>query len=96
MKYDLIIEQTFFCALDPSLRHQYVNKCADLLKGSGKVIGLLFYDIPQNDYPPFGASKSDYFELFKTHFIIDRFEQCKNSHPARMGKEYWFEIIKNN
>ena len=96
LKYDLIIEQTFFCALDPSIRQQYVNKCADLLKGSGKVVGLLFYDIPQNDHPPFGASKSDYFELFKTHFSIERFEQCKNSHPARMGKEYWFEIIKNN
>lgn len=30
--YDLIIEQTFFCALIPSLRNDYVNKAHKLLK----------------------------------------------------------------
>ena len=95
-KYDLIIEQTFFCALAPSLRKKYVSKCAELLKDSGKVVGLLFFDIPANDHPPFGASKAQYLELFRDHFRIDTFEQCKISHPARMGKEYWFEIFKKN
>ena len=30
-KFDLIIEQTFFCALDPLLRNSYVKKMHDLL-----------------------------------------------------------------
>jgi hypothetical protein len=29
-KYDLILEQTFFCALDPSLREKYLEKCYNL------------------------------------------------------------------
>src|SRR5665213_784292 len=40
-KYDLIIEQTFFCALDLTFRHRYVRKCFDLLDEHGKLAGLL-------------------------------------------------------
>jgi SAM-dependent methyltransferase len=40
--YDLIVEQTFFCALDPSLRDNYVQKMHHLLRPGGKLIGLLF------------------------------------------------------
>ena len=31
-KYDLILEQTFFCALLPEQRVDYAKKCAELLK----------------------------------------------------------------
>jgi len=41
-QYDLIVEQTFFCALDPSLRTRYVEKAFELLHPGGKLIGLLF------------------------------------------------------
>ena len=41
-KYDLILEQTFFCALDPSLREKYVEKCYDLLNDDGKIAGVFF------------------------------------------------------
>ena len=30
-QYDLILEQTFFCALDPALRKKYVSKMHELL-----------------------------------------------------------------
>ena len=40
--FDLIIEQTFFCALDPDLRPTYVKKINDLLKEKGKLVGLMF------------------------------------------------------
>lgn len=41
-QYDLIIEQTFFCALDPSLRERYITHMHSLLRPGGKLIGLLF------------------------------------------------------
>src|SRR6185437_28095 len=41
-KYDLILEQTFFCALQPSLRGDYVKKCYELLNEEGKIAGVLF------------------------------------------------------
>ena len=41
-QYDLILEQTFFCALNPSLRDDYAKQMAHLLKPGGKLVGLLF------------------------------------------------------
>ena len=35
-QYDLIVEQTFFCAINPSLRANYVKKIHALLKPKGK------------------------------------------------------------
>ena len=40
--YDLIVEQTFFCALDPALRTRYVEKMYELLVPGGKLVGVLF------------------------------------------------------
>ena len=40
--YDYIIEQTFFCALPPTMRQKYVWKMHQLLSDYGKLIGLLF------------------------------------------------------
>ena len=41
-KYDLIIEQTFFCALPPPMRQKYVWKMHQLLADEGILAGLLF------------------------------------------------------
>ena len=41
--FDLIIEQTFFCAIFPDLRQDYVVKMKQLLKPKGKLIGCLLY-----------------------------------------------------
>ena len=40
--FDLIIEQTFFCAIQPNLREDYSIKMNELLKKNGKIVGLLF------------------------------------------------------
>src|ERR1700740_2642480 len=62
-KYDLIAEQTFFCALHPSLRERYVLKMKDLLAPAGKLMGLLF-NIPLNtEGPPFGGNDAAYRSL---------------------------------
>ncbi|MEM9549123.1 MAG: MqnA/MqnD/SBP family protein, partial [Bacteroidota bacterium] len=56
-KYDLILEQTFFCALQPSLRTAYVQKMKELLHPKGKLAGLLFgVEFPFQG-PPFGGKK---------------------------------------
>ena len=93
-KFDLIIEQTFFCAINPKLREQYVKMCYSLLNNGGRIVGLLFYDIPLKEDPPFGGDKFEYLKLFEPFFEILIFEKCMNSHPSRMGKEYWIEFTK--
>ena len=69
-KYDLIIEQTFFCAINPSLREKYVKKMADLLNPNGKLIGLLFNINFDSEGPPFGGNKNEYQKLFNSKFVI--------------------------
>lgn len=88
-QYDLIIEQTFFCALDPILRKAYVHKMLNLLKEGGKIAGLLFDTQFQNG-PPFGGNIKEYQDLFSTHFNIKTLESCYNSIPQRMGNECFF------
>ncbi|CAG5083144.1 TPMT family class I SAM-dependent methyltransferase [Parvicella tangerina] len=90
--FDYIVEQTFFCALAPSLREKYVFKMKELLHVEGKLVGLMF-DAPMHiDHPPFGGSKEDYLALFGDHFGAVRIEKCQNSIPPRAGKELWIEI----
>jgi SAM-dependent methyltransferase len=89
--YDLILEQTFFCALDPTLRTSYVQHMAQLLKPRGKLVGLLFnqkFDVN----PPFGGDEQIYRTLFEPHFTIQTLASCYNSIPPRAGKELFFVV----
>lgn len=94
-EFDLIIEQTFFCAIHPALRKKYVEKMHELLKEGGKLVGLLFDDVLNVDEPPFGGSAKEYKPLFETHFTAQRFEPCTNSIKPRAGRELFVELLKN-
>ncbi len=93
-KYDLIVEQTFFCALDPVLRQKYVDKMHDLLSENGKLAGLLFDFELTEDGPPFGGSTAEYLKLFSEKFTIKKLERCYNSIQPRAGRELFFIFEK--
>lgn len=93
-KYDLILEQTFFCALNPSLRKQYRDKMLTLLEPGGKLAGLLFNKVFEKEGPPFGGSKEEYEQLFKTGFSLLTFEACYNSVAPRAGWELFIILQK--
>lgn len=92
--FDLIVEQTFFCALDPDQREAYVHKTHELLKPGGKLMGVLFdCDFGEKKEPPFGGNKGEYTALFAPLFHIKTMEACYNSIPPRAGHEL-FMILK--
>ena len=92
--FDLILEQTFFCALTPKLRDSYVLKMNQLLRPNGKLVGLLF-NIPLNkDRPPFGGTKKEYLSYFKTYFKIEIMELSYNSISERTNNELFIKLIK--
>lgn len=93
-KYDLLIEQTFFCALSPSLREAYVAKSASLLKSGGQIIGVLFDRFFEKQGPPFGGNKKEYINLFEKFFEIKVMERCYNSIPQRLGSEVFIQLVK--
>lgn len=91
--YDLILEQTFFCALDPTLRSAYVEKMFSLLNPDGKLVGLLFNRHFEGG-PPFGGSKLEYQELFTPKFNIETMGTAYNSIAPRAGSELFVKMTK--
>lgn len=92
--FDIIIEQTFFCAIQPAMRLRYVNKIYDLLQKNGIVVGLLFNLEFKNDTPPFGGTKTDYKLIFESKFNVLKMEPCINSIAPRAKNELWFCLKK--
>ncbi len=91
--YDLIIEQTFFCAINPDKRKEYAKKMHSLLLDNGVLAGL-FFDTTFVNGPPFGGSKEEYLTYFSSNFDMLHFETCYNSIPPRAGKELFIELRK--
>lgn len=92
-RYDLILEQTFFCALPPALRLQYVAKMYELLEMNGILAGLLF-NRTFEEGPPFGGSVEEYESLFSPMFEFISLETCQNSIAPRAQRELWIEFRK--
>jgi len=86
--YDVIIEQTFFCALPPTQRPDYARHVADLLPTGGLLVGVWFVFALTEKGPPFGGSPKEYHVLFDPYFEWLRFEPCRVSAPERWGKEW--------
>lgn len=98
-KYDLILEQTFFCALNPEsrVRSAYARQMANLLAPDGKLVGLWF-DLPEigkPGEPPHGGTREEYLGYFKPYFETKTFSEATNSIQPRAGSELFgiFEKI---
>lgn len=94
LKYDLIIEQTFFCALPTLLRKNYAEKMHGLLNENGRIIGVMFNRDFEQKGPPFGGSIPEYQFIFKKYFHIEKMEECYNSIESRQGSEVFVNLKK--
>ncbi len=85
--YDLILEQTFFCALQPDQRAAYARKMFELLRPAGRLAGVLFeFPLTENG-PPFGGNRIEYAHYFRPYFHIRLLDTCRTSEPERRGRE---------
>ena len=85
-QFDLILEQTMFCAIDPRLRMDYARKSSELLVQGGKLVGVLF-NREFDGGPPFGGTKEEYLDYFSTHFQNVHLKPCCNSIKPRQNSE---------
>ncbi|MBI3812313.1 MAG: methyltransferase domain-containing protein [Nitrospirae bacterium] len=83
--YDLIFENTFFCAIDPDHRDRYVESAATLLKPGGFLLGV-FYNIRPETGPPFGTTREELSDRFGHRFTLV-LDHVPRSIPRREGKE---------
>jgi len=93
-QYNLIVEQTFFCALHPELRKEYAAHMHRNLSPGGKLVGLLFDDALNTEHPPYGGDRNEYLAYFEPWFHIETFERCYNSIPPRSDRELFMILRK--
>lgn len=93
-QFDLILEQTFFCAINPELRAAYAVQSSNLLKKGGKIAGLMFNFPLTEDGPPFGGSRVEYEKYFNPFFDIQIMEESHNSIEKRAGREMFVKMVK--
>lgn len=94
--FDLVIEQTFFCAINPNLRNDYAHKMNEIIKNNGKLVGLFFdFELTQQG-PPFGGCKTEYINTFSKYFKIKTLKTALNSIKSRHNKELFFIFEKTS
>jgi thiopurine S-methyltransferase len=97
-KYDLILEQTFFCSCVPTVENRtaYAKQMAQLLKPSGKLVGLWFnFPLTGNmEKRPFGGTQEEYVSYLSPYFKTKLFKRAYNSIAPRLGKELFGIFLK--
>ncbi len=91
-EFDLVLEQTFFCALNPLLRQDYIEQMSKIIKPKGSLIGLLFSMEFDKEGPPFGGVINNYKAMFSKKFDIRVITPCTNSIESRMGSELFINM----
>jgi SAM-dependent methyltransferase len=89
--FDLWVEHTCFCAIDPARRDEYVQAAANSLVPGGRLLGL-FYAHGRPGGPPFATTPAEVRARFGARFDVESLELAKDSHPRRKGEE-WLGVL---
>jgi methyl halide transferase len=87
-----VLEQTFFCAIAPRQRQDYVLNVTRILKPGGMLVGL-FYHTGKEDGPPYNTTRQDIEVNFAKNFKIHELDKTSLSAEQRKDKE-WLGILK--
>ena len=91
--FDVVIEQTFFCAISPEQRTSYVSTVARALKQGGMLAGL-FYHTGEEGGPPFNTTREDIVKHFSDSFEIRQLITAEDSAERRKNKEWLVILVK--
>ena len=87
-KFDVVLEYTCFCAINPARRDEYASVVARLIKPGGTYAALLFPLDQHVGGPPFAVSLEEALALFrKRKFRLKRRETPSDSVWQRHGLE---------
>jgi len=84
--YRLLLEYTFYCAIDPALRKEYAATAAELLQPGGFLVALFFPLTTDKPGPPFAVSRKEIEEDFSPYFELT-FRAPERSVKPRAGRE---------
>ena len=91
--FDLVLEHTCFCALDPSMRDAYLLEMARALKPGGWLVGIFFmHDRPSG--PPWGISEAALRGLVESGYEVVHAEPAAKSIARREPMVEWAWILR--
>ncbi len=92
--FDLVFEQTCFCAVHPGRRDAYARAVHRALRPGGLLLGL-FYCIPPGEGPPFGTTPAEVRHRFVGSglFSLEKARVPAESVPPRQGME-WLAFLR--
>ena len=88
--FDVVVEYTCFCAINPARRPLYVTNVASILRPGGIFIGLFYPFAPRESNPPYPVSLTAIETLFLRPpgpFELLTSETPTDSIPRRLGAE---------
>ncbi len=85
--FDVAVEHTCFCAIDPARREEYIAQIAGILRPQGWLVGL-FWAHGRPGGPPFGCTRAELESLLAPYFEVRQMDLAENSVPGRRGEEY--------
>jgi methyl halide transferase len=91
--WDVVVEHTCFCAIDPDRRDEYVTAVAAALRPGGELIGL-FWDHGRPGGPPFTTTRDELERRFSARFDWISDEVPRDSVAARQGQELLIQLRK--
>ena len=92
---DIILEYTFFCAINPQLRLKYIKETFKLLKEDGLFIAIILpinKDVGEPG-PPYGVNLQETLDDFSYYYDILECKESALSIYPRIGNEV-FTIMK--
>ncbi len=89
--YDLVVEHTCFCAIDPTRREAYVDVCADVLRPGGELVGV-FFAHGRPGGPPFTTTEGEVRALFGGRFEVLTLAPARGSTLVRHGQELFVHL----
>jgi SAM-dependent methyltransferase len=93
--FDWAFDQTFFCAIDPTLRGAYCTSMRRLIRPGGEMWALSFR-VPTPGGPPFDSTPEEYIDLMSVagFVLVERRALDAVSHPARRGRETLVRMLR--
>jgi methyl halide transferase len=100
-QFDWVFEYTCFCVIDPGQRPEYVRAVMRALRPEGSLLAIFYLNPwdpgegPEEGGPPFGVSREELDQLFRTHFELVE-EHCPSvAYPGREGREVIWLLSKS-
>jgi len=87
--FDFVFEHTFFCAIDPTRRDDYVEAVHRWLKPGGQLLAVHYFLPKKADGPPFGVDREEILTRFSPRLELIS-DWTPRSYPNRTDLEHMF------